>query len=124
MASDKIDEILHELDKGFGLAFAMIPDDKKAAFTKATALGYMDIDPANNYCLSRIGQQIVNSGLSYREWEAKNSKPDGTGRLDNDMDSLSAGASDISLSSESLAGDSAGNPGEKPAKKPWWKIFG
>lgn len=109
MERDKIDEILHELDKGFGIAPAMIPDDKKTAFTKATALGYLDIDPGNNYCLSRIGQQIVNSGLSYREWEAKNSKPDGTGRLDED--------SSAEMTSTPLAE-------EKQAKKPWWKIFG
>lgn len=112
MERDKIDEILHELDKGFGIAPAMIPDDKKTAFTKATALGYLDIDPGNNYCLSRLGQQIVNSGLSYREWEAKNSKPDGTGLLDD---------ADPSFVTQTDARPPAD---EKPAKKPWWKIFG
>ncbi len=112
MASDKIDEILHELDKGFGLAPAMIPDDKKAAFTKATALGYLDIDPGNNYCLSRMGQVIVNSGLSYREWEAKNSKPDGTGLLD-DPELPAADTASPVVAAE-----------EKPAKKSWLSIFG
>lgn len=118
MASDKIDEILHELDKaGFGLAFAMIPDDKKAAFTKATSLGYLDIDPGNNYCLSRLGQLIVNSGLSYREWEAQNSKPDGLSRLD-DADPVSAVQPEPPSNTEASVAE------EKPAKKSWLSIFG
>jgi hypothetical protein len=121
MDRDKIDELLHDIDKaGFGLPFSMIPEEKKAAFTKALSLGYLDIDPANNYCLSRIGSLIVNSGLSYKEWEAINSKPDGTGRLDDKVDPLSPTSqntnSDIEIPTPAAE--------EKPAKKSWLSIFG
>lgn len=119
MERDKIDELLHDIDKaGFGLAFSSIPDDRKAAFTKALSLGYLDIDPANNYCLSRIGALIVNSGLPYREWETINSKPDGTGRLE-DTDRVAS-------STENPVPDTAVPvpEEEKPAKKSWLRIFG
>jgi hypothetical protein len=121
MHADKIDEILHDIDKaGFGLAFSMIPEDRKAAFTKATSLGYLDIDPGNNYCLSRIGQTIVNSGLSYREWEGQNSKTDGSSLLDNEVEPVSEAPAVAAHAIEIPAPEIE----EKPAKKSWLSIFG
>jgi hypothetical protein len=121
MEQDRINELLAEIHKAdFGMPFAMIPEDQKAALTKATSLGYLNIDPANNYCLSRIGKSIVDSGLSYREWETQNSRSDGTGLLDEPDEVLPASAE----TPEPVKGIEVEPDEEKPAKKSWLSIFG